>query len=263
MTRYRLTIAYDGTDFHGWQAQARPALQEGPALRTVQGVLQESMGVAMGQPIILQGASRTDAGVHAVGQCAHFEAETRIPIERLALAINARLPHDVEVRTAAVAAPDFHAIGGAISKQYRYRLWLGMHRPLMVRKFVHHVYLAPDPALMREAARRLIGEHDFAAFASAGHDRLTTVRTIHDCRVEDAPSADPLGGRELHVVVSGNGFLYNMVRIIVGTLLEIGRGRWTPDRMDQLLKDPRRELAGPTAPPQGLCLEWIKYRNDQ
>jgi tRNA pseudouridine38-40 synthase len=259
MPRYLLTIAYDGTDFHGWQAQARPAHQEGPDLRTVQGVMQHALALSLGQPVLLQGASRTDAGVHALGQRAHFDAQTRIPLERLALAINARLPPDVDVRAAQCVPDDFDAVRHAVSKQYRYRFRLGTHRPLLARRHVHHVFVPVEPEPMRQAAVKLVGEHDFAAFAAADHDRLTTIRTIHDCRVEIAEGSDPLAGRELHLVVSGSGFLYNMVRIIAGTLLEIGRGRWTPDRIDQLLADPRRQLAGPTAPPQGLCLEWIRY----
>ena len=253
MRRHKLTLAYDGSAFHGWQRQAPP---DGPELRTVQGVLTEALSVTMGQPIFVQGASRTDAGVHAAGQVAHFDADTRIPLERIPDAINARLPDDVEVLDACVVPDTFDACTGALEKQYRYRLWTSSRRPLGVRHLVHHCWTPLDAARMNTAAKLLIGEHDFAAFAAAGHGRESTVRTIFDCRVE--PGGAPQSP-ELHVVVRGNGFLYNMVRIIAGTLVEVGRGRYEPDRITAMLAVKKRELAGPTLPPQGLCLEWIRY----
>jgi tRNA pseudouridine38-40 synthase len=255
--RYKLTIAYDGTAFHGWQAQEPPGVAP---LRTVQSVMQEALAITMQQPIKVQGASRTDAGVHAIGQVAHFDAQTRIPIERMALAINARLPWDVEVRRAEIVHPQFDAIRDAIDKQYRYRLWTSTHRPLTRRHVVYHCWTPLHVQAMQEAAARIIGEHDFAAFASAGHGRESTVRTVHDCRIEVPPPDELTGGSELHIVISGSGFLYNMVRIIAGTLVEIGRGHWSPERVDLMLREAKRELAGPTLPAQGLCLEWIKHR---
>jgi tRNA pseudouridine38-40 synthase len=255
--RYKLTIAYDGSGFHGWQSQKPP---NAPPLRTVQDVVREAVQRAVAMPVIVQGASRTDSGVHAIGQVAHFDADTRIPIERLAMAINSRLPDDVEVRHACTVADDFDAVSDAISKQYRYRLWLDPHRPLHLRHLFHHCHTPLDVDAMRDAAARLIGEHDFAAFAAAGHGRQTTVRSIFDCSVEAHPATDPLGAPQVHIVVSGSGFLYNMVRILAGTLVEVGRHHWTPDRIDHLLAHPDRQHAGPTLPPQGLCLEWIKHR---
>ena len=257
--RYKLTIAYDGSAFHGWQAQEPP---DAPPLRTVQGVVTDAIQRTLGHPVVVQGASRTDTGVHALGQVAHFDADTRIPIERLAMAINSRLEEDVEIRAAEGVHESFHAIRDAQSKQYRYRLWTGTHRPLALRELVYHCWTPLDLAAMNDAAGRLIGEHDFAAFAAAGHGRQTTVRTIHACRVEQPPQSPPgdeLMGRQVHIVVSGNGFLYNMVRIIAGTLVEVGRGRFAADHIDRLLAEPNRRDAGPTLPPQGLCLEWIRY----
>lgn len=248
--RYKLTIAYDGTQFHGWQRQCPPDAEE---LRTVQGVLQQAMARTLQVPINLKGASRTDTGVHALGQVAHFSAELRIPTDRLAMAINARLPQDLEVRQAEPVHRKFDAIADVTSKQYRYRIWCDQHRPLVHRHYVNHIWTPLDARLMAEAAKRLIGEHDFGAFAAAGHGRQSTVRIVHDCRIETCD-------QQLHIVISGNGFLYNMVRIIAGTLVEIGRGRWPADYIDHLLLTADRQQAGPTLEPQGLCLEWIAYR---
>lgn len=274
--RYKLTIAYDGSQFHGWQEQNPP---DAEPLRTVQGVVREALTQVARQPIEVIGASRTDTGVHATGQVAHFDAELSIPIDRLPLAINSRLPEDVEIRGAEIVDKTFDAISGARDKQYRYRIWNAAQRPLGLRHQVYHCWLKLDPDRMNDAASRLIGEHDFEGFTNAGHGRVSTVRTIFDCRVETHPfepqavTHDHAGaadaeaghlapgspGRELHVVVSGNGFLYNMVRIIVGTLVEVGRGHRAPRYIDELLAHPDRQQSGPTAPPNGLCLEWIRY----
>lgn len=251
LQRYRMVVAYDGSYFHGWQKQEPP---EGKALRTVAGVVESTMIRTLGQPITLVGASRTDAGVHAWGQVAHFDAKTRIPTDRLALAINSRLPDDVEIRHTEVAPPAFYAIGGAKNKQYRYRIYNSLHRPLGMRNMVWHCWWDLDVARMQDAAARLMGEHDFAGFAAANHGRTTTVRTIFDCHVEQQND-------EIHIVVSGSGFLYNMVRIIAGTLVEVGRGRSQPDVVDAVLESCDRRLAGQTLPPQGLWLEWIRYED--
>ncbi len=248
--RYKLTIAYDGSGFHGWQKQ-EPA-GEAP-LRTVQGVLEQTMGELLRQPVSLIGASRTDAGVHAIGQVAHVDAALRVPVERLAHAITSRLPEDVEVRHAEPAPPTFDAIKDAVSKRYRYRLHTSAHRPLGLRHMVYHCWTPLNIERMRDAAARLVGEHDFEGFSAAGHGRLCTVRTVHRCVVERANED------EVHVVVEGSGFLYNMVRIIAGTLVEVGRGRFEPEQVDRVLATTDRRLAGPTLPPSGLFLEWIRY----
>lgn len=257
MPRFKLTIAYDGSGFHGWQAQTQPADHGRRTLRTVQDTVRDALARALGQPITVVGASRTDTGVHALGQVAHFDAETRIPRRRLAMAINSRLPRDVEIRRAEPAAEDFDAIRDALCKQYRYRIWTASRRPLQHRHYTTHCWRPLDHAAMSEAAERLVGEHDFAGFANAGHGRQSTVRTIHHCRVERAWTPTP----ELHVLVSADGFLYNMVRILVGTLIEVGRGAAKPQVVDSILTTGDRTQAGPTAPPQGLCLEWIRHRD--
>lgn len=253
LQRYKLTIAYDGSDFHGWQRQTRP---EGAELRTVQGVVTEAVVRAVAQPVRVQGASRTDSGVHAIGQVAHFDADTRIPTERVADAINARLPPDVEVRDARPVHPAFDACTDALEKQYRYRIWVGRRRPLGERHRVYHCFTPLDADRMRQAADLIVGEHDFAAFAAAGHGRESTIRTVTACEIEQHEGG---AAPELHIVVRGNGFLYNMVRIIAGTLREVGRGRFDPSHIHTLLTEKRRDQAGPTLPPQGLCLEWIRY----
>ncbi len=262
--RYRLTIAYDGSAFHGWQKQEPPDGAE--PLRTVAGVMEPVLARLLRQPITLVGASRTDAGVHALGQVAHFDAAAmRIPIERLAEAINSRLPRDVEVRGAQRVADDFHATRDALCKQYLYRIWNAPQRPLTLRHTVYHCWADLDTQRMNDAARRLVGTHDFEGLANAGHGRQSTVRTIFDCRVETQPLAAAgmrlavAAGRLIDIVVQGDGFLYNMVRILAGTLLEVGRGRFEPDRIDRILAAADRREAGPTLPPDGLCLEWIRY----
>ncbi len=314
MARFRLLIAYDGTDFCGWQKQEPPlphveasggltrAMEVGQAagleagrkgraaLRTVQAVLEKALREVVREPVLTQGASRTDAGVHARGQVAVFDspAEPRPsgsgeppptseptervetpaqrrsigwPIERgldtLKRATNARLPEDVLIRAIDVVPDDFNPIGGAISKGYSYTLHVSSDRPLWDRRYVHHVWTPLDVNRMADAAARLIGEHDFAAFAAAGHGRLSTVRTIHDCRVM----------RESHdrirIDVAGNGFLWNMVRILAGTLAEVGRGKIDPADISAIIESKDRRRAGPTLPASGLCLEWIRYAGEE
>ena len=262
--RYKLTVAYDGSAFHGWQKQ-QPKDQPWP--RTVEGELEQTLMRVLRQPadvIGLLGASRTDTGVHAIGQVCHFNADTPIPLERLCKAINSRLPEDIDARAVEVVHEGFDAIRDATDKQYRYRVLNAPHRPLGLRHLVYHEWNALDLDAMRDAAQRLIGTHDVEGFASAAHGRTNTVRTIHDCQIEEHPlpggyAADPRAGRELHVVISGNGFLYNMVRIVAGTLVEVGLGKMPPARIDEILATQNRRLAGTTLPPNGLCLEWIKY----
>jgi tRNA pseudouridine38-40 synthase len=285
--RYRLTIAYDGTDFHGWQkqyprAQDHPDLADAPAprgysdeefltptpvgrvaLRTVQGVLEHAVQSVCRERVILTGASRTDSGVHAWGQVAAFTSNPQAsqgvgwpadrPPELLVRALNGSLPRDVLVREARVVHNDFDPIADAVAKEYTYTFVTGTSRPLWDRHLVFHTWYTLDAARMAEAAAALVGEFDFAAFAQISHGRKTTVRTIHACQVH-APTPD-----RIVIRVSGSGFLYNMVRIIAGTLMEVGRGRIEPDAMPAILASRDRRAAGPTLPPQGLRLEWIQY----
>lgn len=247
--RYKLTIAYDGAAFHGWQRQTQP---DGHDLRTVQQVIEQALMRLCGQPIHLVGASRTDAGVHAKGQVAHFDAVCRVPIENLAHALRSRVPKDVDIIDAAIVPETFHAIRDAKRKQYRYTIHNSRKRPLWLRHRVMHFWEPLDAALMSEAGARLVGTHDFEGFAAAGHGRDNTVRTIFDCHAERE-------GDAVTIVVEGDGFLWNMVRIIGGTLVEIGRGHLPPQVIDKVLESRNRADAGPTLPAEGLCLEWIQY----
>ncbi len=252
--RFRLVIAYDGTEFHGWQRQDPPG--KAP-LRTVQGVLEDAVAEAVGARVPVTGASRTDAGVHAFGQVASFAAETRVPVERLALAINARLPEDVRVREAHPAHDGFDPISDCVSKCYRYSMAHGDRgtdgRVLFDRRTTWTTWHVLDAAKMREAAAALVGTHDFAAFAQVNHGRESTVRTVFGCTV-----TEPADGR-ICVEVCGSGFLYNMVRIIAGTLAEAGRGKVTAMDVRRALLEGDRTVTGPTLPPHGLRLEWVRY----
>ena len=254
MPRFRLVVAYDGTHFHGWQRQDPPGA---PSLRTVQGVLEAAVATAVKRRVIVMGASRTDSGVHGFGQVAAFTAETRIPVERMALAINARLPRDVRVRSAEVADPTFNPISDCVSKCYRYSIAhgdLGTDGNLLFEKrYVWSTRHPLDHTRMAAAAAVLVGTHDFAAFAQASHGRETTVRSIYGCTV-----ISPQPGR-ITIEVAGNGFLYNMVRIIAGTLVEVGRGKIDVAHVREALVTCNRTATGPTMPPHGLRLEWARY----
>ncbi|MEM1167303.1 MAG: tRNA pseudouridine synthase A, partial [Planctomycetota bacterium] len=276
MPRYRLTIAYDGTAFHGWQRQFTtperglpteiPVLGElddgRVELRTVQGVVQRAVREVVGQPVTVQGASRTDAGVHAAAQCAAFTVEGeggRPPDERLARALNSSLPGDVLVVEAARVEETFDPIGECRAKGYRYLIHAGPTRPLWDRARVWWTYESLEIDRMSQAAVHLVGEHDFASFAAAAHGRESTIREIFACTVQDVPGAQADDSRIIAIDVSGNGFLYNMVRIIAGTLMDVGRGRFEPGEIPAMLAARDRAATGPTLGPAGLRLEWIDY----
>ncbi|MEM0982996.1 MAG: tRNA pseudouridine synthase A [Planctomycetota bacterium] len=282
--RYKLTLAYDGTDFAGWQKQEPPDPDASPdpvtgerpriKLRTVQEVVEQAVRETVREPVTLTGASRTDAGVHARGQVASFMTTpdpargVGWPLDRgtdaLVQALNSRLPDDVLCLMAEPVALEFDPISGARSKEYTYTIQSGHTRPLFDRRTVYHCYHELDVARMQEAARHLVGEHDFAAMAQASHGRKTTVRTIFACDVEDEGERSFPGetARIVRIRVSGSGFLYNMVRIIAGTLVEVGRGKMEPDAIPGVLESGDRVNAGPTLAPEGLRLEWIRYDTD-
>lgn len=268
VARYRLTIAYDGTDFVGWQKQEPPVPGSVPdesgerpreLLRSVQQTVEGAVRQVVRAPVVIIGASRTDSGVHAWHQTAAFtcpDDTPRPPDERLALAINARLPDDVLVRAAVRTRDDFDPIGDCVVKGYRYRLHVSPDRPLWDRRYVHHVWTSPDDGAMAAAAGMLVGRHDFAGFAAAGHGRESTVRTVHACSVA-RPTAD-----RVDFDVSADGFLWNMVRIIAGTILDVGLGRRTIEDVRRALETGERAAAGATLPAQGLCLMWARYPED-
>jgi tRNA pseudouridine38-40 synthase len=268
MPRYKLTVAYDGTHFHGWQKQqespeysaptdgSESSVEQDERIRTVQGVLERTIRDVLRESVNVLGASRTDAGVHARGQVAAFTSQRDIPVKKLARALTSRLPPDVQVLQAKVVPDDFDPIRGAIAKGYRFRLAhcsAAHRRPLFDRHYTTHTAYRLDPVRMNEAARLLLGEHDFASFARISHGRESTVRTIYECKVVQSSKF------RCHLDVAGNGFLYNMIRIIAGTLVEIGRGAREPQSILDTLAARNRDTAGPTLPAEGLCLMWITY----
>ena len=242
----KLVIAYNGAAYHGWQRQE-------PHLPTIQQAVEAAAARVVGHPVTVFGAGRTDAGVHAEGQVANFRTSSlSVPLRGLRRAVNAKLPRDIAIRSAAEAPADFHASRSAVGKTYRYRVWVAPQRPVHLAGLVYHYWRALDLEPMRDAARRLLGTHDFVGFATSAEKRETTVRTIFGCEVAEAAG-------EVLVTVRGDGFLYNMVRNIVGTLIEIGRGRWGPHQVDRVLASLDRRDAGPTAPPDGLYLVSVYY----
>ena len=240
----KLTITYDGSEYHGWQIQ--------PGLRTIQGVISDAIQDLLGSEVRLFGASRTDAGVSALGQVGFIQIDSPIPTENLAKAITDRLPADIAV-TEAVAVPEgFDLMGAVTNKLYRYTIFTGQVRPVLQIRHCWHLPTKLDTTAMAEAAQLLVGKKDFKSFASAADRRENSVRTIFRCNVtaED---------KWIYVDVEGDGFLYNMVRNIVGTLIEVGAGRWNSERISKILEAKDRTAAGQLAPPGGLCLMWIKY----
>lgn len=242
----KLVIAYNGSAYHGWQRQAG-------GIDTVQQRVEEAAGGVVGHPVDVSGAGRTDAGVHAAGQVANFHTDNlSIPLRGLRRAMNSRLPRDIAIRSAEQVAEDFHASLSAVAKTYLYRVYVAPARPVELCGQVWHYWRSLDAERMRAGSVRLIGEHDFQGLATSDETRENTVRTIYRCEVAQTDS-------EIIISVTGNGFLYNMVRNIVGTLVEIGRGRWETGQIDRILASRDRRDAGPTAPPDGLYLMSVEY----
>lgn len=243
--KIRLTVQYDGADYHGWQIQ--------PGRRTIQGELSDAVTSLVGRKITVHGASRTDAGVSALGQSAVFEiVNCPIPTENFKQAINDRLPDDIVITEAAEATKEFDVIGGVKNKTYRYAINTAKDRPVLDIRHCWHIPAKLDVEAMNNAAQYLVGEHDFKSFASAKDNRESSVREIYKCSVTGMD-------KWIYIEVEGNGFLYNMVRNIVGSLVEVGIGRWPADKMKAVLEACDRTAAGPIAPPQGLCLIKIEY----
>ena len=245
MRHFKATLAYDGTDFHGWQVQ--------PDRRTVQGVLKSVLSEIEAAPVDVQGAGRTDAGVHALGQVASFALNNPIPAENLAKAMNRLLPAEIRVVGLDEVPSGFHARHSSTGKLYEYRIWRDdVCPPFDVRYCCHHPYPLDEPA-MCEAAQAFTGRHDFRSLAAAGGaDVETTVRTIFSSTLRREQE-------RLIYRVRGDGFLYHMVRNIVGTLFEVGRGRLKADEIAEVLDQKQRSAAGATARPQGLFLVHVEY----
>ena len=244
----RLTLSYDGTAYAGWQLQ-----NEQP---TLQGALERALLRLTGESIRVVASGRTDAGVHARGQVVSFRTASTLPAEVFVRALNDILPKDVAVLAAADAPEDFHAIRAAKSKRYRYVLHDGRLPDVFLRRYAWHVWRRLDEAAMARAAAPLRGRHDFSSFATLGSPRKTSIRTVSDLMVARLPSPD---ADVIHIEVEADGFLYNMVRSIVGTLVEVGRGARPESFPAEALAACDRRAAGPTAPPQGLILLGVTY----
>jgi len=244
LRKIKLTIQYDGSRYHGWQIQ--------PGERTIQSELVEALSDLVETRTYVHGASRTDAGVSALGQVALFEIDSPIPTENFADAITDRLPPEIVVTSAEEVPPGFDLFGSVKSKLYRYTIYTGRYRPVLRLNQCWHVPKKLDVPAMNQAAQLLVGTKDFKSFASAADRRENSVRTIFRCDVT-------AGDKWIYINVEGDGFLYNMVRNIVGTLVEVGTGRWKPEKVNEILEAKNRTAAGRLAPPQGLCLMWIKY----
>ena len=242
----KLVLAYDGTDFHGWQYQ--------PGQRTVQESLEKALRRTLRHRVALLGCSRTDSGVHAAGYVANLYTTSTAPAENIFRRIGSRLPKDMTLVHLAEVPLTFHATLSTVSKLYRYRIYNAPIRPVeqFCQRYCYHCWQPLDVDPMRQAAACWVGSHDFSSFASSGNARRTNVRTIHRIEIYRV-------GLEVRIDVEGDGFLYKQVRNMVGTLCEIGRGKWTAAGAADILAARDRTEAGPTAPARGLCLQWVRY----
>jgi len=255
MKNILLKIEYDGTNFHGWQKQ--------PDKRTVQGELENALSIVCGEEIKINGTSRTDAGVHAKGQMANFKADIKIPTDRIKIAVNNILSGgkngmsvsgDVKILDVTEKDVDFHARFDAKGKKYIYKIINSAEADIFKRNYYYQIEKPLAFNLMQEAAIHIVGTKDFKSFqAAGGEEKQTTVRTIHSLKIINAEE------KGIDIEVIGDGFLYNMVRIIAGTLVDIGLGKISPDSMPYIIESCDRQNAGHTAPPQGLYLAEVYY----
>ena len=242
--RYKLTVAYVGKNFSGWQSQKD--------VRTAQDELEKGLSQLLGETIVVHAAGRTDEGVSAIAQTVHFDTQKEMLPFSLVQAVNFLLPDDLSVINAEVVDKNFHARKSAIKKTYVYRLYVSAHRHAVYDTFATQIYKMPDLNLMKQVAQKLIGEHDIKAFSSTGSSAKTTIRTIESIDIIQK-------GNLLEISICGNAFLYNMVRIIVGTLIWIGLGKLPQDTVDKMLQTGNRKLGAKTFPAVGLRLEDIQY----
>ena len=248
--RILLITAYDGTNYCGWQVQKNG--------ETIEGVLNRELSRLFGAEIAVIGASRTDSGVHALGNVAVFDTEARMPADKVAYALNSRLPGDIRIQRSLEVPPDFHPRRTACVKTYEYRI-LNREFELPSERLNSYFFRRElDVERMKAACPYFLGEHDFKSFCSIHTQAETTVRTIYSLEVLEEELPD-LGGRRIRIRVTGNGFLYNMVRILAGTLIQVGLGAYAPEDMEPMLMACDRQAAGPTAPAQGLTLIGMEY----
>ena len=242
--RIKLTINYDGTCYHGWQRQ--------PDTQTVQGAIESAIERLCGCRIEIVGSSRTDSGVHAIGQVAHLDVDSPVPTANFVKALNNLLPSDIAISSAEDVDEGFDAISNTRNKLYRYMIYTGRIRPVMDIRYCWYWEGELDADVMDAGAKLLVGKKDFKSFASAADNRQSSVRTITHCEVMKEESF-------VYIDVAADGFLYNMVRNIAGTLVEVGRGRWSVEKIREILDAKDRTVAGPIAPASGLCLMRIDY----
>lgn len=252
MKRICLTVAYDGTDYCGWQIQ--------PNGITIEEVLNRKISKLTGEEIHIIGASRTDSGVHALGNVAVFDTESRIPPERFAYALNQKLPEDIVVVRSEEVLPDWHPrYQDQITKTYEYHIYNASVRNPLKQRYSTFVSFPLDVEQMKKGAQYIIGEHDFASFCNVRTNTSDTVRTVYDIQIEEQKT---VLGTDITIRVTGNGFLYNMVRIIAGTLIRVGRGFYTPEKIKEILDQRVHTSEGVTAPPNGLVLVEIAYNKE-
>lgn len=248
MKRFKLVIAYDGTYFCGYQYQ--------PELPTVEGSVNLALSELLGRNTVTIGASRTDAGVHAYGNVAVFDADTSIPAEKLALALNTKLDDSIRIMESIEVSPDFHPRANVIDKTYEYHINTAKICFPTERRYSHHINRSLDLEAMRKAAKLIEGRHDFTSFCSAKTDKEDKVRTVFQIDIEE------VGRNGLIIRVRGDGFLYNMVRIIAGTLVKAGEGKIKPEEIPSIIKRKDRGHLGTTLPAKGLFLMGIRYKED-
>lgn len=244
MLTYKIVVAYQGTRYEGWQSQRKG--------NTVQEHIEKALSRIASARVTVLGCSRTDSGVHAEGLVAHFKAELTLTPTRLKQALNHILPPDIQVRRVSIAPSGFHARYGARSKVYRYQIWTGRDKPLFEAPYWLWYHGRLDVMAMRKAARYLVGRHDFAAFKDAGDDKKDTTRTVKALRIHK-------DGQKVVIRIEGDGFLTHMVRIIVGTLIDVGRGRKFSGDVQRILVSKDRRQAGSTSKALGLFLEKVRY----
>ncbi len=245
MQNYKMVLSYDGTRYDGWQKQGNTA-------NTIQGKLEALLNRLTGEEVQIQGSGRTDGGVHAFGQVVNFRLEQKMDCDRLLEAFHQYLPKDIAVRSLEEADPRFHARLNAVEKTYCYRIFTGSPRNVFIRHYVYEYGHHLDIQSMKKAASLLIGEHDFQSFCSTRRSKKSTVRRLYEISIAEEQD-------QIILTFRGNGFLYNMVRILTGTLIEVGEGRRAPEEISSILSALDRTAAGFTAPPEGLMLMSVQY----
>ena len=242
--RVKLLVSYDGTEYSGWQVQ--------PNAISIQENVEKAVLLATGEKVRVTGSGRTDAGVHAQGQIAHFDTNSSIPADKFFKALNVHLPRDIRVIKSESAPSDFHACNNAKKKTYEYSFYISSVEQPLKERYAVKLDKLPDIDKMKECAKSFIGEHDFKGFCASGSSAKTTVRTIYNLDVTS-------DGQTLTFSVTGNGFLYNMVRILVGTLIDVGNGKTEIEQVKEMIKTGERKLGGKTLPAKGLCLKNVEY----